>query len=41
MCNLLDAARDRGIVELMVDDRIRALMNRMKVSVIVADQSPT
>ena len=32
---------DRGIVELMADDRIIALMNKMNVSVLVADQLPT
>ena len=35
------AAMDQGIVELMADDRIRALLNRMEVSVLVADWLPT
>ncbi len=35
------AAMDKGIVELMADDKIRALLNRMDVSVLVADQLPT
>ncbi len=40
MCNS-SSAMDRGIVELMADDRIIALMNKMNVSVLVADQLPT
>ena len=40
MCNS-SAAMDRGIVELMVDDRIRALMNRMNVRVAPPTTTPS